>query len=257
MQLDDPNSPFGRRRAGLLLHLTSLPSRYGIGDLGASAHAFCEFLAKSGQKLWQMLPTQPIGPGNSPYSASSAFANEPLLIDLVDLADRGWLTSADLKAPASLGRGDVDFAAVRAFKQPRLEKAFQGFRAKGGPRTKAFQKYCAREAAWLEPWCAFSGGEPELHAFLQYVFDLQWRALRKRAKQILAEEVPAVLAGTPPLTSQAERSPQARKAVVLSPAAFWFKALAVVAVAPEPATASSVLARQVDLVATLAMQRQI
>jgi 4-alpha-glucanotransferase len=184
LQLDDPNSPFGRRRAGLLLHLTSLPSRHGVGDLGASAHAFCEFLAKTGQGLWQMLPTQPIGPGNSPYSASSAFANEPLLIDLVDLADRGWLSSADLKASATLSKGDVDFAAVRAFKQPRLEKAFEGFRAKGGPRTKAFQKYCAREAAWLEPWCAFSGGEPELHAFLQYAFDLQWRALRKRAKQL-------------------------------------------------------------------------
>ena len=79
------------RASGILLHPTSLPSRGGIGDLGPAAYDFVEFLAAARQGLWQVLPLGPPGKGNSPYSATSAFAGNPLLVSLERLADRGWI----------------------------------------------------------------------------------------------------------------------------------------------------------------------
>src|SRR5207248_5800028 len=83
--------PF-QRACGTLLHITSLPSRGGIGDLGEEAYRFIDFLAASHQRLWQVLPTGPAATGNSPYSATSAFAGNPLLISIERLAARGWLS---------------------------------------------------------------------------------------------------------------------------------------------------------------------
>src|SRR5438270_2454051 len=82
--------PF-ERACGTLLHITSLPSCGGIGDLGDEAYRFVDFLAQSHQRLWQVLPISPAGTGNSPYSATSAFAGNSLLISLERLAERGWL----------------------------------------------------------------------------------------------------------------------------------------------------------------------
>jgi 4-alpha-glucanotransferase len=82
------------RASGILLHPTSLPSRGGIGDFGPSAYAFADFLASARQGLWQVLPLGPLGFGNSPYSSTSAFAGNPLLISLERLADRGWIDRA-------------------------------------------------------------------------------------------------------------------------------------------------------------------
>src|SRR5947209_14609175 len=79
------------RSAGILLHPISLPSRGGIGDLGPAAYEFIDFLASARQGLWQVLPLQPAAAGNSPYSSTSAFAGNPLLISLERLADYGWL----------------------------------------------------------------------------------------------------------------------------------------------------------------------
>src|SRR5208337_3061173 len=79
------------RVSGILLHPTSLPARGGIGDFGPTAHEFVEFLAASHQRLWQILPLAPVGFGNSPYSAISAFAGNPLLVSLERLADYGWI----------------------------------------------------------------------------------------------------------------------------------------------------------------------
>ena len=79
------------RASGILLHPTSLPSRGGIGDFGPSAYAFADFLASARQGLWQVLPLGPLGYGDSPYSSTSAFAGNPLLISLERLADRGWI----------------------------------------------------------------------------------------------------------------------------------------------------------------------
>ena len=85
-----------KRTAGLLLHPTSLPGRLGVGTLGAEAHAFLDRLQEAGLGLWQVLPLGPTGYGDSPYQCFSSFAGNPLLVDLDDLVERGWLAEADL-----------------------------------------------------------------------------------------------------------------------------------------------------------------
>src|ERR1700688_2318779 len=107
------------RASGILLHPTSLPSRGGIGDFGPSAYAFVDFLASARQALWQVLPLSPVGLGDSPYSATSAFAGNPVLISLERLADRGWIDHASLNAlPAAVG--PVNYTAVFHQKLPLL-----------------------------------------------------------------------------------------------------------------------------------------
>src|SRR5579864_7313387 len=99
--------PF-ERASGILLHPTSLPSSGGIGDLGAEAYAFVDFLAAARQGLWQVLPLAPPGIGNSPYSATSAFAGNPLLISLERLAEHGWIDRGSITGAAK-ATGAVDF----------------------------------------------------------------------------------------------------------------------------------------------------
>ena len=95
------------RQSGILLHPTSLPGPHGSGDFGASAYHFVDWLVKAGQKLWQILPLGGIGPGNSPYMSSSAFAGNLLLIDLNELVERGWLDAADVALDSEIGRAHV------------------------------------------------------------------------------------------------------------------------------------------------------
>ena len=98
------NAPaiFARRRAGTLLHVSSLPAPHGVGDLGPTAHAFADWCAAAGQTIWQMLPVGPVGPGDSPYASTSSFAGEPLYISLELLADDGLLPRSALRVQ----RGD-------------------------------------------------------------------------------------------------------------------------------------------------------
>src|SRR5271169_5863449 len=105
------------RASGILLHPTSLASRGGIGDFGRAAYAFADFLASARQGLWQVLPLGPLGFGNSPYSSTSAFAGNPLLISLERLADRGWLDRARVDALGGEA-GPVDYPAVFHHKLP-------------------------------------------------------------------------------------------------------------------------------------------
>src|SRR5579859_1496489 len=109
------------RAAGILLHPTSLPSRGGIGDLGPEAYALANFLFQSRLGLWQVLPLSPPGLGNSPYSAISAFAGNPLLISLERLADRGWIGKDRLKGLAA-PKARVNFEQVKATKLPLLRE---------------------------------------------------------------------------------------------------------------------------------------
>jgi len=115
------------RRAGVLLHITSLPGPHGIGDLGPDAFRFVDWLAQAGQSIWQLLPTNPIGPGNSPYQSVSAFAGSPLMVALEPLIAAGWLPT-----PALPGHGfdasQVDFARVVPWRLAQLRAAFAGFR---------------------------------------------------------------------------------------------------------------------------------
>ena len=86
---------FSQRCSGVLLHLTSLPGPYGSGDLGAEAYHFVDWLVSAGQRLWQILPLSPVGPGNSPYHSPSTFAGNPLLVDLDELVKNGWLSAQE------------------------------------------------------------------------------------------------------------------------------------------------------------------
>src|SRR5690348_15915246 len=115
-----------QRSAGILLHPTSLPSSGGIGDLGPEAYNFADFLTRSGLGLWQVLPLSPPGLGNSPYSAISTFAGNPLLISLECLVARGWISADQLKRqPAFKPR--VDFEEIKSFMLPLLRQAAQTF----------------------------------------------------------------------------------------------------------------------------------
>jgi 4-alpha-glucanotransferase len=152
------------RSSGLLLHIASLPSLGGIGDLGPAAYAFADFLAASKQRLWQVLPLAPTGYGNSPYAALSAFAGNPLLISLELLADRGWFQdgaqdSSDHELLASLpGRtGNVDYEQVSAAKLPLVEQAARNFlHHHSQEEWSRFEAYCRVNATWLNDWALYS-----------------------------------------------------------------------------------------------------
>src|SRR5688572_22386506 len=147
----------GQRRSGLLLHPTSLPGPHGSGDLGPAAVHFVDELARTGQSWWQMLPVGPAGFGNSPYSALSAFAGNPLLISLDWLAEEGLLDAGGLAEAArvmNLPRDRVEFGGVIHHRNQRLQQAFEAFqrRGKGGGELsrEAFDAFCERERAWLD-----------------------------------------------------------------------------------------------------------
>lgn len=174
------------RSSGVLLHPTSLPSRYGIGDLGGPARYFLDRLAEARQTWWQMLPLNPPGYGGSPYSATSAFAGNIYLIDLDDLVRWGWLTQVEVDSLAERCGGlpedrlvmDVVFPAKRAL----LEKAFERWQADAKGTKKEFQEFCRSEGWWLEEYALFASLKAENE-------DKEWREWRKdliqREKQSL------------------------------------------------------------------------
>jgi len=204
------------RATGILLHLTSLPSRGGIGDLGPAAYEFIDFLASARQGLWQVLPLGPPANGDSPYSSTSAFAGNPLLISLERLAEHGWIDQSRLtNLPDHVG--PVDYDQVRQYKLPLLTQACQNFlkRTNGGAHGR-FERFCAENAWWLEdfvlfdalreqhgkqPWNQwpreFARREPaametarlalasemSIRRALQFAFYEQWHALRRYCAQ--------------------------------------------------------------------------
>ncbi len=146
-----------QRASGILLHPTSLPGPYGAGDFGADAYLFVDWLVQAGQSFWQMLPLGPVGLGYSPYMSSSAFAGNPLLIDLAELGKHGWLGTADIAPDATTnGTGPIDCDRQTAFRLTRLRRAARAFQAnaRSEERTEfaAFQK---AEAAWLDDYALF------------------------------------------------------------------------------------------------------
>jgi 4-alpha-glucanotransferase len=144
------------RSSGILLHPTSLPGRFGIGDLGPQARSFVDFLAASGQTLWQMLPLGPTGFGDSPYQCFSAFAGNPLLISLENLVERGWLDSAAIENPPDFPKNEVDFARVIPWKMSLLEAAARGFTACASARDREFfGMFTAMNSKWLDDFALF------------------------------------------------------------------------------------------------------
>ncbi len=143
------------RSTGILLHPISLPSRGGIGDLGSAACEFLDFLAEARQGLWQVLPLNPPANGNSPYSSTSAFAGNPLLVSLDRLAEHGWLDPAALSdLPTQVSR--IDYEQVNRDKLPLLWQAARNFleRASGDARQR-FNQFCEGNSWWLEDCVLF------------------------------------------------------------------------------------------------------
>ena len=204
-------SLFTTRRSGILLHPTSFPGPYGIGDLGNQAYHFLDWLSKGKQQLWQVLPLGPTGFGDSPYQCFSAFAGNPLLIDPEDLLRRGYLTYRDLAVPP-FPQDRVDYGPVIRWKHNLLRTAFARFEETSAPPE--FEAFREAEKAWLEDYALFMalkdahGGKPwhewdpalrdrdpealadarerltdeiRFHAFVQWLFFDQWRALKAYA----------------------------------------------------------------------------
>lgn len=203
------------RAAGVLLHPTSLPGRHGCGDLGAAAYRFVDWLVRAGQSRWQVLPLGPTGAGNSPYLSPSAFAGNPLLIDLDDLVRRGWLDAADVEPDPAFDAQRVDFGRVAGWRGACLERAARAFAARAGSAERAaFETFRDRNASWLadytlfmalcdadpgKRWCdwdsalarrdaaalrearARNAQRVDFHAFCQWRFFEQWERLKSYA----------------------------------------------------------------------------
>jgi 4-alpha-glucanotransferase len=199
------------RVSGILLHVTSLPSYGGVGDFGPAAYAFVDFLAAGKQRLWQVLPLSPTAYGNSPYSALSAFAGNPLLISLELLVRDGWLAGERI-AGLPGAEGPCDFTAAERMKLPLIQEAAANFLDHAGPEARAhFQRFCVKNASWLTDYAMFavlrerfegtswntwpeefalrnpealvqlqsaSGRELAIVQVIQFFFDEQWCALR-------------------------------------------------------------------------------
>lgn len=144
-----------QRASGVLLHVSSLPSPHGIGDFGPGAYHFADWLQAAGQRLWQWLPTAPIGPGDSPYQSVSAFAGSPLMVALEPLVQQGWLAAPALPADG-FDALRVDFARVVPWRMARLREAYAGFLVLGSETDRiALADYVAAEAHWLDDYALF------------------------------------------------------------------------------------------------------
>jgi len=201
-----------RRASGILLHITSLPSSYGIGDLGPEAYRFADFLEASGQTLWQILPLNPtdVVLGNSPYQSISAFASNPWILSPEWLVKEGVLSAGDLRSLPPIPQSKVDYGAVVQQRQNLFKIVHEAFRGK--QVSVDLERFCSKNAGWLDDYAffvalraRFDGAlwrewpEPfrdrhpgaldeakadlrdriEREKMLQYLFSIQWRGLRE------------------------------------------------------------------------------
>lgn len=145
-----------KRSSGILLHITSLPGKYGIGTMGQEAYNFVDFLVESGQKTWQILPLGHTGYGDSPYQCYSAFAGNPLLIDLDKLVSQGLLQKEDLPDNLYFDDDNVDYGKVHNVKYPLLHKAYENFKKQNSRLFQIrFENFCTQNRKWLEDYAFF------------------------------------------------------------------------------------------------------
>ena len=202
------------RASGIILHPTSLPSPSGIGNLGKEAYEFVDFLQRSGQKFWQILPLGPVGYAESPYQPLSAFAGNTMLISPEKLKENGLLKEGDLASIPPFPVEKVQFDLVKAWKEDLLKKAFQNFCLL--EKTSSYLSFLQKNRLWLENYVLFIalkeyfGGLPwnqwekkvafreetalqhyreilreqiEYHNFVQFIFFSQWQQLRNYANE--------------------------------------------------------------------------
>jgi 4-alpha-glucanotransferase len=181
------------RASGILLHPTSLPGRYGIGDFGPEAYRFAEFLAAAGQKLWQVLPLVPTGYGESPYASLSSFAGNPLLISPEKLVEHGFLSANEIADPPGFPQDRCDFERAIPYRYQLLDRAFTRFKP-----TADYAGFVLKNRSWLEGCANFLAlknanggvawtewridqadpGEIEKQKFWQFEFYRQWAELK-------------------------------------------------------------------------------
>jgi 4-alpha-glucanotransferase len=183
------------RATGILLHPSSLPSRGGIGDFGPAAYEFVDFLAAARQGLWQVLPLGPLGYGYSPYSSTSAFAGNPLLISLERLAERGWLEDSQLHGAPGTDE-TVDYPRVFAWKLPLLHEAAKKFlRTASGQERAALEKFCRENDWWMDGFVLFDALRVRHHLenWNRWPRELARREpdALEQARQVLAEDLEA------------------------------------------------------------------
>ncbi len=180
------------RASGILLHPSSLPSRGGVGDFGPSAYRFVDFLSAARQGVWQLLPLGPLGYGNSPYSATSAFAGNPLLISLERLADYGWIDRSKIGTlPAS---GPVEYDKVFAQKMPLLFEATRSFlRSASSEALRRFESFQTENSWWLDDFVLFDAirSRQKLAPWNQWPHDLAHRepAELEKVRKELADDI--------------------------------------------------------------------
>lgn len=144
------------RSSGILLHPTSLPGPYGCGDLGDVSLHFIDWMIVAGQKVWQVLPLEPTGYGNSPYMALSAFAGNPLLIGFEDLIAKGWLSASDLTPTPSFPQHRVEYTNVISYRLERIRRAAERFFGQAVANDLAdFESFCKEQQSWLEDFSLF------------------------------------------------------------------------------------------------------
>lgn len=199
--MDDIVRSRHKRTSGLLLHPTSLPGPYGIGDLGSAAYEFVDFLVASGQQCWQVLPLGPPDEVHSPYQGASSIAGNTLLLSLDTLVTEGWLPPTALRDVPAFPATCVDYEAVIRWKEPLLRRmAVACVEALSGTDRLTFEAFCAEQAGWLDDFATFmalkeaNGGRPwtqwshrrapnpvlvQAYKFLQWQFCRQWQALRQ------------------------------------------------------------------------------
>jgi 4-alpha-glucanotransferase len=205
------------RSSGLLLHPTSLPGPYGIGELGPRALEFIDYASQAGQKLWQVLPLTPTGYGDSPYQSFSAFAGNPLLISLDKLVEQNLLPRHLLNSVPEFSDDQVNFGAVIKFKYPLLRTAAQNFFSDRDHASRVdFDHFISEQSWWLDDFALFMAAKeahnfvswtswdrdlalrrPEAvarwteklsdsiaaHKFWQYIFSTHWKAVREHCHQ--------------------------------------------------------------------------
>ena len=180
------------RAAGILLHPTSLPSRGGVGDFGPAAYLFVDSLAVARQGLWQVLPLGPLGYGNSPYSSTSAFAGNPLLISLERLGEHGWIDQAKLSSLSS-DTGAVEYDQVFAAKMPLLFEAGRNFVASASANGAGrFEGFCSENSWWLDDFVLFDAlrSQQKLASWNEWPAGLARReaeALERARKELAAD----------------------------------------------------------------------
>ncbi|MFI5323601.1 MAG: 4-alpha-glucanotransferase [Thermodesulfobacteriota bacterium] len=204
-----------RRKSGILLHITSLPSPFGIGDFGPEAFGFVDFLAESRQSCWQILPLNPTDEvyGNSPYSGPSSYAGNPLLVSPKLMKETGYISAGDLKRKSGFEDGSVNYREVSEYKDNLFKTAFTNAES-ALPGDIDFMNFCRDQAYWLDDYALYASLKMTLnvdtwsalpvplrdrdekalaewrekaesqilyHKFMQYIFYSQWNSLKKYA----------------------------------------------------------------------------